>query len=108
MEAKDLREIIKSENFSDYGAEIKKAYFEQFGKRVKTKCPDCLKDAAFELYSSLTANNDTRAYQMLHYTVVTDEETGKAYTHNTITDEVAEKILKKHPELSERFKLLPL
>ena len=107
MEASVLREIISEKAYAENAKAIRDKHFELFGEKIKTKCPDCLADGAMRIYTELTKNKDVRRYLLHSYTAVFDKKTNKGYNHVTITDEIAERVLKETPALSVRFKKLP-
>ena len=107
MTLEQLRAIVVENSYNENATLIRKLYFETFKMRLKTKCSNCLPDAVIELITELSKKKGTGEYQLLHYTAVYDEKTGKAYNHITITDEVAKRVLKLRPELAYKFKKIP-
>ena len=102
-----LREIMSNGTYKENARIIRDTYFETFGTKVKTRCADCLKDAVLELYSKLSEDSDTRQYRLYYYTAVLDKSTGRAYNDVTLTDKIAERILRESPEMRSRFKKVP-
>jgi hypothetical protein len=107
MDLATLRDIISSGAYSENAKAIRAMYFDTFGTRVKSRCADCLKDATLVLYSKLSENGDTRQYRLYHYTAVYDKISGRAYTDVTLTDKIAERVLKDEPNLRDKFKKVP-
>ena len=107
MDRAILREIMSNDTYKENAKVIRDTYFATFGTKVNTRCADCLKDAVLELYSNISENSDERQYRLYHYTAVLDKSTGRAYTDVTLTDKIAEKILRESPEMRSRFKKVP-
>ena len=102
-----LREIMSNGTYKENAKVIRDTYFATFGTKVNTRCADCLKDAVLELYSNISENSDERHYRLYHYTAVLDKSTGRAYTDVTLTDKIAENILRENPEMLNRFRKVP-
>lgn len=107
MNANRLRDIIARNSYAEESASIRKAYFEMFGERLKSRCKDCVKDAVLLMYNALKDKGEERKYLLRHDTAVYDKQSKQAYNCVTITDAIAERILKERPELAKRFVSIP-
>ena len=107
MDANRLREIIARNSYAEESASIRKAYFEMFGERLKSRCKDCLKDAVLLMYNVLKDKGEERKYLLRHDTAIYDKQSKQAYNCVTITDAIAERVLKERPELAVRFISIP-
>ena len=103
MDANRLREIIARNSYAEESASIRKAYFEMFGERLKSRCKDCVKDAVLLMYNALKDKGEGRKYLLRHNTAIYDKQSKQAYNCVTITDAIAERVLKERPEWAERF-----
>lgn len=84
-------------------AHVIEQYEVLFGKKLKvTMCSDCIRDAATEIMVKLLEN---RKYLLKANTSI--KYKGEIYFQATLTDELAEQILKEFPEYSVKFKRLP-
>ena len=107
MDANRLRDIIARGSYAEESASIRKAYFEMFGDRLKSRCKDCLKDAVLLMYNALKDKGEERRYLLRHDTAIYDKQSKQAYNCVTITDAIAERILKERPEWAVRFISIP-
>ena len=107
MTLEQLRAIVVDNSYNENATLIRSLYFETFKMRLKTKCSNCLQDAVIELCVFLENKAKESKYKLHHYTAVYDEKTKKAYNHITINDEVAKRVLEKHPEWVVKFKNIP-
>ena len=107
MDANRLREIIARNSYAEESASIRKAYFEMFGERLKSRCKDCIKDAVLLMYNALKDKGEERKYLLRHDTAIYDKQSKQAYNCVTITDTIAERVLKERPELAVRFISIP-
>ena len=107
MDANRLRDIIARGSYAEESASIRKAYFEMFGEKLKSRCKDCVKDAVLLMYNALKDKGEERKYLLRHNTAIYDKQSKQAYNCVTITDAIAERVLKERPEWAVRFISIP-
>lgn len=93
-------------------AEIERMYADVLDKVfVKTSCNDCYRDAVYEMYSYLKKNGrmkEKSVYKLKNGALLQMEfGSGEFYTNATLTDEVAERYLKKYPDRINLFAVYP-
>lgn len=108
-----LKELGRASAFSNSEKmEIERLYVDVLdSKFVKTSCYDCYRDAVYEMYSYLKRNGrmkEKSVYKLKNGALLQMEfGSGEFYTNATLTDEVAERYLKKYPERINLFAIYP-
>lgn len=108
-----LKVLGRASAFSDSErVEIERMYADVLDmKFVRTSCNDCYRDAVFEMYSYLKRNGKMKeksVYKLKNGALIQMEfGSGEFYTNATLTDEVAERYLRKYPERINLFAVYP-
>lgn len=108
-----LKELGRASAFSSSEKmEIERLYVDVLdSKFVRTSCNDCYRDAVYEMYSYLKKNGrmkEKSVYKLKNGALLQMEfGSGEFYTNATLTDEVAERYLKKYPERINLFAIYP-